>query len=231
MIRPGTYLATGIVGAIAGFAATMLLLGSPTASEPTPTPSALTADQLAVLSCEQDVLPHVVASISGSAGEGVDSAIMVLGGNTVEYAIHQRLDAEYRSRAFSEGVSNVMSEVIGDLRELCERAYAQSERVLPPQATAPRGNSPDAGLLEESPTACPHPGDPFPEGCELTASLSASVVRGIAEEIFAARGFDFDPDEPDVIQGCDFPDPAVPGSRLTCTYQLPDDQVIDPPWV
>jgi hypothetical protein len=70
--------------------------------------------------------------------------------------------------------------------------------------------------------ACLNPQDEFPAGCELTASLSSSIVKDLASQVFQRYAFTFDPDDTRAIQTCDFADPAVRGTRFTCTFSLPD---------
>lgn len=56
----------------------------------------------------------------------------------------------------------------------------------------------------------------------MTASLSSSLVKDLADQVFRRYGFTYDPDGPNAIEDCDFADPAVPGTMFTCRYALPD---------
>lgn len=177
---------------------------------------------VATLDCQHAVLPHVVDSISETPGRGVDSPIMVLGGDTPEFRIYQQLTKEYIGRAFREGVANVMPELIADLERLCKNALAAGSS----NTSSPSTEDAPTPRVKEAPTACPRPEDPFPEGCELTSSIASSIVEGMGEAGFESFGFDFDPDDPAAVQSCGFPEPAVPGEEISCQYQLPDGRMI-----
>lgn len=231
MTRQGLILLAiaGALGVIAGFGGTVAV-GAMFDGEPERGADlaelALPTERLAVrdvvtLDCQQAVLPHVVDSISESPGRGVDSPIMVLGGDTPEFRIYQQLTKDYIGRAYREGVATVMPELIRDLDQLCKDALTAGSSN---QASPSTGNAPTR--VKEAPTACPHPEDPFPEGCELTSSVASSIVEGMGEAGFESFGFDFDPDDPAAVQSCGFPEPAVPGEEISCQYQLPDGRMI-----
>lgn len=138
------------------------------------------------------------------------------------------LGSEFAWWSFSSGVTDLEPDAQQGRTQQDECGSESAPIRFPGKSadTAVPGATTTDSPLPERPNgggSCPDPDDAFPAECELTASLSSSLVQAVAAEVFQRFGFSFEPAaDRDRILNCEFDDPPVPDTDFTCAIRLPD---------